>query len=236
MIQMSLENFRYFLKKENKDERTINDYVSRVEIFLEHINNKKNSIEMVRKQDLIDFIEELKTTESTPVINRFLFAFSNYFKYIENQEMYNTTNELSGQLSIEQYKIRDFLGINKEDANKLAKLGIRTAQQMIENGKTVKLRKQLSEESGIPEVTILEIVKLSNLARIGGLKQKRARLYYESGFDTIEKIANSTPQEIVEIQKQYVKEHDFDGTASLLSEAEFSVELAKYLSRIIEYE
>lgn len=233
---MIMENFNQFLKKEGKNERTTHDYESRIETYLEYINNKKKlTIEIVQKQDLIDFINNLRATESTPVLNRYLFALSYFFKYMENQDLYLATSELNGQLAIENYKLRDFLGINKEDVSKLSKLGVRTAKQMIEKGKTSKLRKQLSEESGLPKETILELVKLSNLARIGGLKSKRARLYYESGFDTVEKIAKSTPEEIVEAQRKYVEETNFDGTASVITETEFSVNLARYLPKIVDF-
>ena len=237
MIQMSVENFKLFLKEDKKDERTINDYVVRVERFLDYLNDvKKISIEKVQKQDLLDFFEYLKGKETSSTINRFTFAMTNYFKAANNQELYKAAGELNGQLSIEQYKLKDFLGVNKETIDKLANQKIRTANQMIEQGKTIQSRKQLSTETGISEEEILELVKLSNLARIGGLKSKRARLYYESGFDTIEKIAESTPDEIVKLQEKYVAESNFDGRASVLSEAEYSITLANYLPKIIEYE
>ena len=173
---MSIKNFKTSMEEEKKNERTIHDYISRIEKFSEYLNEKKKkNIEKVQKQDLTDFFKELKETESTPVLNRFSFALSNYFKFAKNEKMYNAANEMNGQLSIEQLKIKEFLGINKEDINKLSKLGVKTAQQMIEKGKTVKSRKELSEESGLSEGTILEILKLSNLARIGGLNGIKTR-------------------------------------------------------------
>lgn len=60
---------------------------------------------------------------------------------------------------------------------------------MLDAGSTKRDRKKLSEQTGIPIESILELVKLSNLVRIHGLKKKRARLYCEAGRDTLEKIA-----------------------------------------------
>jgi hypothetical protein len=74
--------------------------------------------------------------------------------------------------------------VNKSYTDLLLTLGIRTAAQLLDRGRTKEERKQISLELGIPEDFLLELVKLSNLARIPGLAKKRARLYYDAGFDT----------------------------------------------------
>ena len=94
-------------------------------------------------------------------------------------------------------------------------------------------RKKLSEESNIPEATILELVKLSNLARIPGLKQKRARLFYDAGLDTLDKIAAyDDPEDLVTLFAQFVERTGFDGRAVTPAEAQFTLGMAKYLKPI----
>jgi len=61
----------------------------------------------------------------------------------------------------------------------------------------------------------VEIVKLSDLARIPGVKGVRARLYHDAGLDTVEKIAETPPEKILEITQEFVKETEFDGIAPL---------------------
>ena len=74
-----------------------------------------------------------------------------------------------------------------------------------------------------------------HLTRIIGLGKKRARLYYDAGFDTLGKIAKWDPEEMRQMLIKFVDRTDFDGTASTSSEAAFTVKLARYLPKIVEY-
>jgi len=78
-------------------------------------------------------------------------------------------------------------------------------------------------------------VKLSDLARIPGVKGIRARLYYDAGVDTIEKMAQWDPQELRTMIVQFVEQTGFDGVATLPAETRFTVKQAKKLPRIVEY-
>ncbi|MDH5596160.1 MAG: DUF4332 domain-containing protein, partial [Candidatus Bathyarchaeota archaeon] len=81
----------------------------------------------------------------------------------------------------------------------------------------------------------LEFVKLSDLARILGIKGIRARLYFDAGVDTVEKMAEWNPKELRGMLIEFVERTGFDGIATLPKEAEFSVKKAKRLPRIVEY-
>ena len=48
---------------------------------------------------------------------------------------------------------------------------------MLEKGKTKKQREQLSKQLDIPEEAMLELVKLSDITRLGYVKKKLSRLY-----------------------------------------------------------
>jgi predicted RecB family nuclease len=48
----------------------------------------------------------------------------------------------------------------------------------------------LATQTGIPVEVVLELVKLSDLARLPGVKGIRARLYYDAGVDTVENLAS----------------------------------------------
>jgi hypothetical protein len=96
-------------------------------------------------------------------------------------------------------------------------------------------RKQLAQNTGIPENKILELVKLSNLARVGGLKKIRGRLYHDAGFDTLEKIANCTGDEIRQHLKEYIEKSKFKGIPPTPKEASRAVSMSKHLKRIVVY-
>ena len=106
---------------------------------------------------------------------------------------------------------------------------------MLKVGRTKSGRKELSEKTGIPLDAILEFVKLSDLARVPGIKSIRARLYYDAGIDSVEKMASWDPKELREMLIEFVERTQFDGIAPLPKEAEFSVKKAKELPKIVEY-
>jgi len=118
---------------------------------------------------------------------------------------------------------------------KLKAIGIRNAEQMLKTGKTPKKRQELSEKTGIPAQAILELVKLSDLTRIFGVKSIRARLYYDAGVDTVEKMATWNPDKLRTMLTDFVQKTGFHGIAPLPKEAEFTVKEAKRLPRIVEY-
>jgi predicted RecB family nuclease len=76
---------------------------------------------------------------------------------------------------------------------------------------------------------------LADLARIPGVKGVRARLYYDAGIDTVEKLAAIVPEELREMVVAYVEISGFDGQPTLPAEAKFTVEKARKLPSIIEY-
>ncbi|MFX0173160.1 MAG: DUF4332 domain-containing protein [Candidatus Hodarchaeota archaeon] len=129
----------------------------------------------------------------------------------------------------------NFEDINKEYVTMLRSIGIRTAKEMLEQGRTPAERTELTTRFGVSLDYILKLVKLSNLARIGGLKKKPARLFYDAGLDTLDKIANLNVKDLTEKISEFVKKTDFKGRACSLSEAEHTISMAKFLNRIVEY-
>ncbi len=138
-------------------------------------------------------------------------------------------------VQLEKHKLKDFEGIKKEYIKLLGSVGIKTAKQMIEKGSTSIERKELANQSGVPPDYILELVKLSNLARIWGLKKKRTRLFYDAGFDTLDRIATRNTENLMNDLDNYIKRTGFKGRGVRLSEAKHTVSMAKFLQRIIEY-
>jgi len=106
---------------------------------------------------------------------------------------------------------------------------------MLELGKTRIGRQKLSDKTGIPAEAILEFVKLSDLSRIEGVKNIRARLYYDAGIDTVEKMAKWNPEKLRTYLVEFVKTTGFKGIAPLPKETEHTVETAKKLPKFVEY-
>ena len=132
------------------------------------------------------------------------------------------------------FSIKDFRDVNIEDCEILADHGIRTINQMLNSAASKDDRKFLSNETGIPEGRILELVKLSDLARIPGVKGIRARLYYETGFDTVGKIAAQDPEQFRARVVEYVRSSGFDGIPTLPAEAVYTIKKARELPILVE--
>jgi hypothetical protein len=133
------------------------------------------------------------------------------------------------------FALRNFRGVNQEHVSKLSDIGIKNVDQMLQAGKTPEARKALSERTDIPLENIVELVKLSDLSRIPGLKGIRARLYYDAGVDTVENLAQWRPTELRTMLQNFVERTGFDGIAPLPKETESQVLKAKSLPKIVDY-
>ena len=94
-------------------------------------------------------------------------------------------------------------------------------------------RQDLSEKTGIPYEDLLELVKLSDLSRKWG--PKRARLYYDAGYDTFDKLAVMDPTEFRSSIIAYVQKTGINFIPPTPGEAHSAVEGAKRRPRIVNY-
>ncbi len=108
-------------------------------------------------------------------------------------------------------------------------------EPILSSAKTPADRSSLAAQTGIPEKVILELTKLSDLARIPGIKGIRARLYVDAGIDTVEKLAQWDPEKFLEHIVEFVECTGVDGTPTLSAEAIYSIEYAKKLPKIMQY-
>ena len=230
---MNETGFVAFMRKNKKSERTVRRYVDYMKIFEDYLLKQGRSLEQATPEDLEGFVDWGK--HESIKIPQHMWAIRTYYEYKPNELMFDVTRELIGMLYMENYKLKDFRGIRTEFVEKLASKGVKTAKQMLDAGKTKTEREILARETGVPVEHILELVKLSNLARIPGVKQIRARLYYEAGLDTLKKMAEWDPEEMKKMLEEFIKKNNFDGKAPLPKEAVMTVTLARHLPKIVEY-
>ena len=234
---MTDEDFKVFLLKSGKASRSADSIVREKNFFVEYLEKNKNgkSIDLTTETDVEDFVLFAKESIKSTLLNRIIWALKHYFSFTSNKDLNLVAKEFDGKLALEKYHLRDFMGVNKDYTSILSKSNIRTAKHLLDAGRTEEDRRKLSRDLDIPNEIILELVKLSDLARIGGLRKKRARLFYGAGYDTLEKISNSNPDKLLIKLAEFVKETNFEGKAPVLSEIKHTVEMAKYLPRIIDY-
>ena len=232
---MDKNGFIQRMRKDKKSQLTIRRNIEFAEIFEKYLlENKKRKIEAATPQVLEDFRtwgeeNELKN------LRMYFMSLSAYYEYLDQKQMVLKAKELMGLIKLDTYKLQDFQGIHRKDIVQLNRNGVKTAGQILQIGSTKKGRNKLSKLTDIPVDSILELVKLSDLARIPGVKKIRARLYYEAGLDTLAKMAACDTEGLIKISAEFIKKTGFEGIPPTPKEAENTVTLAKYLKKYVEY-
>ena len=131
------------------------------------------------------------------------------------------------------FPLRNFRGVSQDTIDRLEALGIKNAGQMLAAGLAPAQRTSLASQAGIPDETVLELVKLSDLARLPGVKGIRARLYYDAGVDSVEALAACEPQALLAMTTQFVEHTGFDGVAPLPKEVSSTIANARRLPKLV---
>ena len=223
------------MRIDRKSQSTIKrniEFTKKFEKYL--LDDKKKKIEEAIPKDLEDF-RVWGEKNKLKNIRMYFMSIAACYEYLHKKPMVLKAKELMGLIKLDTYKLKNFQGINKDNIEKLNRNGIKTARQILEIGYTKEGRNKLSKITNIPVDSILELVKLSDLARIPGVKKVRARLYYEAGLDTLEKMIVCDTEELRKISAEYIKKTSFKGVPPTKKEAEHTVTMAKYLKKYVEY-
>jgi hypothetical protein len=88
-------------------------------------------------------------------------------------------------------QLKDFPRVNPEVIQKLDRIGIKQTRQLFPHVLTREDRRAFAEENQIADDDLLELTRLTDIARLKWVGPKFARLLIESPYDSVEKIANS---------------------------------------------
>lgn len=234
---MERDDFEGYLKSSGRSESAVKRCILYVSSFEDYLTDSRQDTQLdeATPEDLLEFIKSLDK-ESKTKSKGYLWAIRYYYNFTENPEMTNLARVLRDErIERKPFELKNFRDVNHVYVMTLAQNGIRDIDQMLAAGSTKEDRKVLAERTGIPQARILEFVKLSDLARIPGVKGIRARLYYDAGIDTPEKIAALEPEELRTQVVEYVSKSGFDGVPTLPAEAIYTVEKARALPKIVEY-
>lgn len=234
---MNEGGFERFLKRGGRSPSAIQRCLRMVGEFEEYLQQYRGGkcLEEAVPEDLDAFVDWIEG-EPKASAKTHLWALRYYFEFEKREEM----RQLAGLLREHRIKrspfpLQDFRGVDREHAACLAAAGLKNVKQMLEAGRTHPGRQKLADKTGVPLSAIVELVQLSDLARIPGIKGIRARLYLDAGVDTVEKLAGWDPEELRVMLLEFVERTGFEGIAPLPAEVAFSVARARELPRIIEY-
>jgi hypothetical protein len=231
------EEFRKYLKRSGKKNHVADGLIEHCRVFEGFLcTRRKSSIDDADKEDIVAFLDEIRGQKAD--VNNNLRAICLYFKFASKPELSALASRLRGQRissAKKSFALKDFRGVSKKHIAALAKEGVTNANKMLESWRTPSDRRELSSKAGVPEEAILELVKLSDLSRIEGVKSIRARLYYDAGVDTVEKMAKWDPEELRVHMIEYVEKSGFKGIPPLPKEVKCTVETARKLSKLVKY-
>lgn len=233
---MKEPEFRDFLKRKRRKASAIEQIVPFVAAFEDYLKNfyAGKMIEQTTPESLESYVSwfESETGESA---SKPLWGLRYYFDFIENQELSDLAGELrSERVKRKPFMIKNFRGVNPEYIAKLDTLYIENRDQMLDAARKPKLREDLAEQTGIPLDGILELVTLSDLARLSGVRRVRARLYFDAGL-TPEIITTWEPEALHAMLVEFVERTNFDGIAPQPKEVQNLIRDARKLPTIADY-
>jgi len=232
---MNDEFFR-FLRRDGRTESVAKRVIRLVGAFERYLVEQRNcDLDSAGAKDLEAYVawveEQPKKSAKGP-----LWAIIYYYEFTENEELRQLVCILrTERIERRPFSLKDFRGLDPGHVERLAAVGIRDVKQMLAAGRTTGQRAALVEKTGLPKTAILEMVKLSDLARIPGVKGIRARLYHDAGVDTMQKMAAYEPEALKAITAEFVARTGFDGIAPLPAEIRFTIAKARQLPHIVEY-
>jgi len=233
---MNEDEFRKFLKRKGKKEEVVVRNILAVRKFISFLqNNRGKDLAAVTKEDIEAYVMEIESKKISA--KGPLYVLMNFFRFQGNNDLLNftrTQREERTKKTRKIFPIKEFLKINQEHVKKLAIIGIKNVEQMLENGKTKKQREELSKQLAIPEESILELVKLSDITRLGYVRKKLSRLYYEAGLDSPVKVAAFEPKELHQFFTKFVEESGWDGMIPNPSDLVSNIKNARQLSKVVE--
>jgi len=128
-----------------------------------------------------------------------------------------------------------FLGIEPQYVERLAAVGIKHSKHPFERAKTKQDRAELAALVNVPEDALLELVKLSDIVRASYVGPVYARIFYEAGADTLEKLVASDPDELVARMIKVNEEQQITKATILSEDLGPWLETVKLIPQVIEY-
>jgi len=232
---MDFEAFREFLKRGGRSSTAALRVIDYVKQFEEYLVDHSRDLDEADPADLESFAAEIEA-EPGASAKLHLWGVRYYYEFLDDPIMVHVAAVMRrDRVEATPFKLRQFRGVDLSHTDRLAADGIRTAEDLLSAAATRADRVALAARTKVPPVAIEELVQLSDLARIDGIKAIRSRLYLDAGVQSVADLAGWDPVELVAMLKQHVADTGFAGIAPLPGEARHAVATAQRLNPLIEW-
>ncbi len=214
---------------------TIKDYQKKLEsaylppsrmVLKEKLDERFGYFEQIGIRNVKELIQILKTKDKFAELSK-VACFSVDYLTILQRELNSTLPKPN--------KIKDFSGISNDIVVRLEKIGINNTVKLFDMVLNAKSRKELAENTGVTDIEILELTKLSDLSRIKWVGVTFARMLYELGIDTVEKASKVDPEKLHTSINLLNKEKKIYKGQIGLNDMKIFVNAAKEIPLEIEY-
>lgn len=233
---MDREGLTTYLASIKLSKAAIARSLTALDAFEDWLKRKRNrSIdEELYLEDLKAFIQASKKGQKN-----LLMGLANVFGFQGKDDLRAAAVQMRRAMLDEDVKpmpLRDFIGVHETLLTHLQEKGIRDTWQLLDACRTPESRKALAAELGVLFKSLLDLVKMADLSRLFAVKAVRARLYLDSGFDTLDKLAAQDPLELHRALVRFVEQSHFDGVPTTPKEAERTVKAAQEIERWVQFE
>lgn len=232
---MDAEAFRHFLRINGRSESAASRAMDYAGQFEEYLTENEVELDEAMPPDLESFVAAIES-EPGATAKLYLWGIRYYYEFIDDPVMVQVAGEMRRErVERTPFRLRRFRGVNLQVVERLASVGIRNVDELLAVTRMAAERRELAAKAIVPIESLDELVRLSDLARIGGIKSIRARLYLDAGVGSVADLAGWDPVELVVMLRKHVADTDFDGIAPLPGEARHAVETAKRLRAIVQW-
>lgn len=218
-VEFSLEKFKHILESE--------DVLPARQILKEDLDKRFDILASMGIHNLDDLIGALTTKKKLEAFSKESGLPLDYLVILRREaRSYIPKPVVLGEIP----------RVNSDEVEKLASVGIKNSKHLFQRGQTKQDREELAVAAGISMESLLELVKLSDLARVRGIGAAFTRLFYETGADTIEKLSCWDPEALFYKAHEVNKEKCITKVVPPLKDFVQYVAIAKDLPKLIEYD
>ncbi len=233
---MNIDQLNNYLTSIKLSKSAVNRSINAYRIFETWLNEERGlSVDDdITIEDLQEFIQSKKKGQKN-----LLLGLSNVFEYQGKGNLRTAALKIRRAMldkEIKPMRLQDFLKVDRALVSELKSKGIRDAHQLLKVSRTQEERRRLALELNVPYEDLLNLVKMADLSRMFAVKAVRSRLYLESGYDTLDKLAGLEPMDLHNAMVEFVEESCFDGIPTTPKEAAFTVKKARELERWVTFE
>lgn len=170
-------------------------------------------------------VQELKSTDKIKQLSKVTQVPVDYLNILRRE---------LNRLLPKSVSIADFPGIEQSLIAKLSKKGIKNTLQFFEQCDTKNKRTVIAQELDIQISDLEELTKLSDLSRIWGVGPVFCRIFYETGTDTTQKVAEANASNLYKQLFEINETKKYTKAKFTVKDVAFCIDIAHNLPKTIE--